>query len=732
MSSYKIIPLSLCFVGSAICFDTVASAQNAVEPSTTLLERIVVGEGQQSSLEARRRAPNSVIVLDQKQIERFGEVTAGGILRHLPGVVFGGAPGENKDVRIRGLDKEYSQVLINGRRVPGGGEKREFQFDRLAASLIERIEVIRTPTADMDSQGIAGTINIILKKAPQETTFNLTVGGSQIQGKSVKPSISMDFGGQKDNFGYLFSMNAQQRQFIKDKVKNAFKADGSANGTETETEDKTFDELQFAPQLSWTLPNANVLTVEPLYLYSDEKKVKDKFKFKADGSGNGSETEVENKSRVHHGITTEFLHTFPTDDTLKFGFSIQENTENKNKEASAFKADGSLDKITNENEDKTDREWLLSLKGTKYIGEIHTIKSGIEFGNKDRTKDKIKTETKGGVTKVKTEPKDSYQINEQRFNAYVLDEIQLSPKHLITPGIRFEWTDTEASNGGSFDKSVEDANWNPSLHYLYKYSDQTNFRASAARTVRRPKFDDLTPFVETKDGTLAKPDKVGNPDLVPEISWGFDVGATHYFADGAGNIGVNLFYRMIDDKIESRTSFNAVSGRYEETNENIGEGTLQGIEFDASYQMDLASMQNVTLTGNVTFLESEVTDKLTGVKRPFKEIPDYTFNIGFEHDLKYADLSWGMDYKRIPILTKDEIKDGKRTLEEIEAQDFLSMHIVKSLGENLELRFSAHNLLNTGKNKDKTSWKSDGSIDKIERETESTGRVFFVSLSRRW
>ncbi len=150
----------------------------------------VTSYGEQSSLQERQQAPNSMIVVGQTEIERFNDRTAGDVLRRLPGVLFGGEPGESKDVRIRGLDKEYSQVLINGRRIPGGGEKREFQLDQLPVDLIERIEVIRAPTADMDSQGIAGTINIILKKIPENSSFSFAVGASQLQGDDTKPNVS--------------------------------------------------------------------------------------------------------------------------------------------------------------------------------------------------------------------------------------------------------------------------------------------------------------------------------------------------------------------------------------------------------------------------------------------------------------------------------------------------------------------------------------------------------------
>jgi outer membrane cobalamin receptor len=54
-------------------------------------------------------------------------------------------------------------VLVNGRPIPGAGNDRTVFVDRIPAEIIVRIEIVRAPSANIDSQGIGGTINIILK-----------------------------------------------------------------------------------------------------------------------------------------------------------------------------------------------------------------------------------------------------------------------------------------------------------------------------------------------------------------------------------------------------------------------------------------------------------------------------------------------------------------------------------------------------------------------------------------
>lgn len=701
------------------------------QETVTQLEA-VTSYGEQTALQQRQQAPNSTVVVDQEQIERFNDITAGDVLRRLPGVVFGGSPGENKDVRIRGLDKEYSQVLINGRRIPGGGEKREFQLDQLPAQLIERIEIIRAPTADMDAQGIAGTINIILKTTPTKPLFSITAGVSQIKGADTKPNLNLTYGGQKDDFGYLLNLNAQQRQLLKDETKQTFKADGSADKLETEHEDKQFDEFQFAPSFNWALSPNDYLSLEPLLLISDEEKTKEKVKFKSDTSIDGKEVEQEDKQRMNWALYGQWQHQYGSGNEFSVGLNLQESKEDKEKIKTAYKGEDSLDKIENEIEDKSDKEWALTLKNKNFIGEQHTIISGIEFADKERNKNKTKTETKKGKTKEKSEAKDKYTINEQRFNAYILDEYSLSERQLLTPGIRLEWTDTQVTSSTETTSTNTDAFWSPSLHYLFTWTEATNFRASITNTARRPKFDDLAPYVESKDGTLDKPDKVGNPELIPETAVGFDVGIDHYFAKQAGNIGLNIFYRDIDDKIETRVNFNSATERYEEIPENVGTAILKGIELDSSLNMSTYGLDGLTLSGNVTFLDGEVTDEITGKKTPFKEQPDYVYNIGFDHQVSSISMSWGMNFNQISARKSDEIKDGKQTMESAEIQKYLDLYIKKSFANGSEIRLSAQNLLETETNKNKVIFKDNGSVDKFEHELEQSNRVIYLSFTGRW
>ena len=95
--------------------------------------------------------------------QQLEPISVGDMLKRVPGVAFTSDIGEYDAPQLRGLATQYTQVLINGRRIPGAGGDRSVFVDRIPSELIDHIEIIRSPTPDLDAQGVAGTLNIVLK-----------------------------------------------------------------------------------------------------------------------------------------------------------------------------------------------------------------------------------------------------------------------------------------------------------------------------------------------------------------------------------------------------------------------------------------------------------------------------------------------------------------------------------------------------------------------------------------
>jgi outer membrane receptor for ferrienterochelin and colicins len=112
-----------------------------------------------SDTEQRRQSTAAKIVIGREEIDRFGDSTVGEVLKRLPGVTVQGPPGRGGPPRMRGLGGGYTQILIDGQRVPPG-----FSLESLTPDQIERIEILRAPTAETGARAIGGTINIITRE----------------------------------------------------------------------------------------------------------------------------------------------------------------------------------------------------------------------------------------------------------------------------------------------------------------------------------------------------------------------------------------------------------------------------------------------------------------------------------------------------------------------------------------------------------------------------------------
>ena len=106
----------------------------------------------------RRLSTAAKIVIGREEIERFGDANTLEVLKRLPGVTVPGAPGRGGNPRMRGMAGGYTQILVDGERIAPG-----FSLDSIPPEQIERIEILRAPTAEIGARAIAGTINIVLR-----------------------------------------------------------------------------------------------------------------------------------------------------------------------------------------------------------------------------------------------------------------------------------------------------------------------------------------------------------------------------------------------------------------------------------------------------------------------------------------------------------------------------------------------------------------------------------------
>lgn len=144
------------------------------ENSSELAEAKVKGKFERGSdNEARNREKNSdaqMNIMSARTIELLPDITIGNVLQRVSGVLMQrDNTGEGRYAIIRGMEKRYNSTLVNGVKIPSPDDKARYvPMDIFPAEIVERLEVIKSLTPNMEADAVGGVMNLVLKNAPDK------------------------------------------------------------------------------------------------------------------------------------------------------------------------------------------------------------------------------------------------------------------------------------------------------------------------------------------------------------------------------------------------------------------------------------------------------------------------------------------------------------------------------------------------------------------------------------
>ncbi len=122
--------------------------------------------GEAEQINRARTADNIVQVLSAEVITSLPNANIADAVGRLPSVTLERDEGEGKYVQIRGTEPRLSNLTIDGVNVPSPESgMRQIKLDTIASDLVESIEINKTLQANMDADGIGGSVNIRTKTA---------------------------------------------------------------------------------------------------------------------------------------------------------------------------------------------------------------------------------------------------------------------------------------------------------------------------------------------------------------------------------------------------------------------------------------------------------------------------------------------------------------------------------------------------------------------------------------
>jgi len=165
--------------------------------------------GEAEAINVERTADNIMQVLPAEVIRSLPNANMADALGRLPSVTLERDEGEGKYVQVRGTEPRLTNTTINGVNLPSPEPGvRQIKFDAIPADIVESVQISKTLQANMDGDGIGGSVNLVTKTATDLPTISLSgMGGFTpiINGRGLTEetgTIGQRFGAEKQ-FGIL-------------------------------------------------------------------------------------------------------------------------------------------------------------------------------------------------------------------------------------------------------------------------------------------------------------------------------------------------------------------------------------------------------------------------------------------------------------------------------------------------------------------------------------------------
>ncbi|HTK19308.1 MAG TPA: TonB-dependent receptor [Mucilaginibacter sp.] len=141
-----------------------------------------------------KNSVNTINVVSAQSIAISPDVLVSNVLGRVSGISIDRSnTGDAQHVIIRGMDKQYNTTLINDIKIPSPDNKNRYvPLDIFPAGLVERIEVYKTLTPDMEADASGGVVNLVMKTAPDKLRVEGDFGTGYSQIFFDRPFASFD------------------------------------------------------------------------------------------------------------------------------------------------------------------------------------------------------------------------------------------------------------------------------------------------------------------------------------------------------------------------------------------------------------------------------------------------------------------------------------------------------------------------------------------------------------
>jgi outer membrane receptor protein involved in Fe transport len=633
---------------------TGAARADGDKPKQEEMQKVEI-KSSAAKYDARRDDTASKTVVNSEEIQKYGDTSINDVLKRLPGITVGGAAGRSGgEIRMRGLGAGYTQILINGERAPAG-----FSIDSLAPDVIERIEVLRAASAEFSTQSIAGTINIVLKKALKSAQRELKF--SQAKGsKSSTPSMSLQMSDKSAATSYSLGANAWH--FTYNRMTPTWENGADGEGVPTYARASTWqdqgkgDGFNLSPRINWTFDNGDTVTSQTFLNWN-------RFASNSHGRtetafGAGPDYDRSDNTYSNHNAfgrtDLNWVHKLQEGAKLDLKAAVSDARSS----ADSLQLAGSMGLPANlfrvvhaESEEQgfstqgkysTPYTFSKPAEGEPEATE-HSLSMGWDAGVTQRDDLRVQRDADlPGSSPMNSD--EGFTAKVTRLALYGQDEWNITPRWSIYTGLRWEGLETRA-DGGSIDAVQNRSSvFSPLMQTLIKLPNKKDqVRFALTRTYKAPATAALIPrkFTATNNSPT-EPDRRGNPNLKPELALGLDASFEHYWGDG-GLLSASASVRRIENYTHQGLFFQ--DQRWVSSAINDGRAETRGIELEAKFpaRVLVDHAPNLDLRASVSRNWSRV-DAVPGPDNRLDQQVPLSATLGIDYKTPDGQMSTGSNF----------------------------------------------------------------------------------------
>lgn len=682
-----------------------------VPPPQATLERVEIRASRPDESRERRQATAARTVIGREELERQGDATVTEVLKRQPGVTLDGRPGRGGNPRLRGLGSGYTQILINGERMPMG-----MSLDALTPGQVERIEITRGPTAETGAQAVAGTINIVLREDVRQRLNDLHLSLGRDDGQ-WQPGLSWTRAEQIEDLSYNLSVHLRESRSDDGSLLRTVETT-QADGQLARDQDRVDDSrsrrrsLHAGGRVQWRLGAGESFALMPFLLRSESVSEGSRTLLTRAGSADYAQAATSGES----GFSLARLNA-QWQTRLEGGLRLElragatgSRSDGSSRRTEADAAGSPLRRI-DEERDGRDRWLSTGGKASRPLVEgRHLLALGweLESGRRDESRSTLQTEADGSTRVLDGDFGDALQSRSRRTSLWIQDEWTPTPQWSVQAGLRHERIDTRGSTGiaGQAEAVNRSRVTAPMLHAVYRLEEggRSLIRAGLTRSYKAPTLTQMIARSTRASGSNLEinPDRGGNPALRPELATGLDLAWEQHLAQG-GVFSVGVFERRIDDLIRSQVTLENTGDealRWVSRPQNIGRARSRGLELEAKARAaELAALLGpraenapplpaVDLRANLSVYRSRV-ESLSGPDNRLDSQPGWSAGAGADWRVRGTPLTLGGSISFTPGYAVQ--LDANRSAT-VDTRQVIDAYALWTFAPDLKLRVSASNL----------------------------------------